>query len=294
MPSLKQKHKQAMAKKRETTIRALQQFVSSVNWNEWWEEFFTAKNPNGTFVYVTSWDFAKKKGRNPAEQKAIYWCIGPKPTRTDETGKEVGMPVKWLGNWDEQRATTLYYADKKIQALKKVLTERADGLEAARGVATVALDWMAKVDRWSQQISQAFQDALVVPGDKVDKNFSRARQFLQLQEQCQEMQTKAVGLFLRCQGLNVDDVSALAQMAAVGAKAALSGVETASNITQKEQVLKTLMSTFVEKSRIWGLSLPGTEEPSRTIIVDKAADGAEHTEEQVVEVSEDGELVAVE
>ena len=246
------------------TDAEIQKFYRSIPWDRWWDDFLTARDKNGELTYSTAWSFCKANGNDRWEQQIIFWCIGPKPTRKDGKPLQDGdMPVKWLGDWYALRQQTFGYSDAKIETLKTVLEERATALDAARGVATVALDWVAKAAQWSTQIEVYFNHAMLpAPGVPIAAAERRARTFLSLQKQVMKIQMDALHEYLRCNGVDADDVSLLAQMAAVGAQAALKGVKSGAEAAREgleSTTLGLIMKTFQQKAEIYSLGMPEAE-----------------------------------
>ena len=252
------RHKQCV-KEREESV---QQFYRSQRWDELWDEFVGARNPDGSLVYPTVWALIKAKFNTKEERTVVYWCIGPKPTKLGNDGTGATMPIKWLGDWQSQRASQFLYSNDKVQTLKSVLDKKLDALEAARGVATVALDWIAKCESWSSQITDAFSGLLAVPGLSPSKLKERAEVFLSLQDKVQKMQTKALTAYLQCNGISYDDVSVLSQMAAVGAKAALAGVKTGAALPEadgRSPFLYKIVDMMIDKAKVYNLEMPEAE-----------------------------------
>lgn len=244
-------------------IKDIVNYCHGINWDEWWNEFLTSRESSGAFTYPTSWSFCRAKTKDKNEQKVIYWRIGPKPTLIKADGSEGKMPVTWLGEWQSQRSSYFTYSSEKIQALKKVLDERQTGLDAALAAATFPLDWMAKTQKWSEQIDSYFKDLLMDPGEDIKKNGQRANLFLDLQKQCFDLQTRALKTYLMCNGVTEDDISVLAQVAAAGGRAALEGVRTGVGATilagaaaAGDPTIELMMRTFAEKKRIYNLQAP--------------------------------------
>lgn len=264
----------------------IERFYRRVPWDKWWDEFIAARESSGALIYATVWAFARAKGKNAFEQQVIYWCVGPQPRQKD--GSKGKYPVKWLGDWQTLRNEMFYYSESKAEALKKMLEKNGTALEAAHGVAHVALDWIAKTDRWQQQVTEHFRDVILVPGAKEKSNRSRANLFFDLQERLMAMQMQSVNLFLKCHGVGEDDISVLAQMAAVGARAALTGVAVANGsdpaLPPSSPVLASIMNTFLQKSKIYNLAMPEVDEPEhrRPVIEQPEEEHAPEEEREMV------------
>lgn len=261
----KSKKKLTRLQRRELTRQDIVRFCNGLNWNKMWEEFLMSRDSRGALTYPSVWSFAKEKGNSDAYRRIIYWRIGPPPAKiSTEKSEEARMPVNWLGDWQSARMAYFNYSNKKVDALKTAIEERQTALEAVRGTSIFHVDWISKAERWSQQVDAYFRDLILVPGKSMAENSRRARLFFTLQRECFKLQQEALSAYMRSYGVNEDDISFMAQIAAAGSKAALAGVAVGATATalgtavenSGDQTLKLMMESFKCKASMYNLKAP--------------------------------------
>lgn len=254
-----------------------QEFFSRIPWDEWWQEFATALDVKGQLRFRTSWQFAKEKGRTPSERELVYCSIGPKKAEQvwlDSGGskrlkKAKKRNIPWLGNWQNRRDKLLYYDRESVRKMHTVIKERLDALEAGRGAATVVLDMLAKLTKWSDDVDRYFGHTLLVPSEGKDKQKltqavkERTNYYLRLQAMLFNHTHAALQQYLRCHGIADSDLSVLAQMAAVGAKAALAGAAAGQRLAETNPTVHMLATSIAQKAQLLGI-----EPPTKVIDVD--------------------------
>jgi len=253
-------------------------FFKSISWDKWWMEFSTAREPNGRLKYLSAWTFAKSKGKDNYHQDLIYQCIGPKPV-TIQVGKNIIKPKKnrmpYLGDWQIERAKAYFYDNKSVESMKKVVTERLDGLEAGRGAATVILDLIAKWTKYDDRLDEVFNYSPVFEGLKDGQNERMADRFFKLKNKTRYAIQNLVEQYLKCHGIESDGVNDLGQLVLAAsqsaARAALAGTATGAAIQQQSPALNMLAQAIMDKSQTFKLPLPSA------IMVE--ANGKEHNDE---------------
>lgn len=257
-----------------TALTAMEWFHKQ-EWDKLWDEFLFATSPNGRPTYPGAASFARAKFGKPTGpmSKEAEWClqaIGPQPT--DESGKPKRGPVPWLGDWQKRRELGFWSSSETSTSLGAVLQERRDALEAARALGGISAKWLARLVGLADQLDSYFKGIVFDPNIKDLKEMKvRADIYLGVMEQLLTLTERAQGDFLMAHGVHRDDVSVLAQMAAVGARAAIEGVRASNGngsppVIPAETVNPVVMQmaeTFAAKARAFNMPLPDGDVQSK-------------------------------
>lgn len=203
----------------------------SIRWDEWWDEFSSAIETSGKLKHRTAWAFIKAKTRNKQEREYLYEMIGPRPQ--PQPGVKT-LRVPWLGDWQRRRASGFWSLSDpvKMRSLNRTIKERSDALEAARALAPISLQSLARYGRLIEKIDEAFGGSPFLP-DKPPThpdNKKRFKAYVKMLQQAEGLQKQAIELWLRSHGLDPSQPEQWLQMAVIaasgaGAAAALTGAK---------------------------------------------------------------------
>jgi len=233
-------------------------FLRSCPWDVWWDEFSQTTKPDGRLLYPTCWSFAKAKSNTSEQQRWIYAAIGPEPLQEDGHKQP---SIMWLGNWVERRARGFWFGTASADALKRVLKERGDALEAARGVAAVSVEWQRRVLGLSNQVDNFFAGQMFSPDLSFKENRQRALLYITIQERLFAISSKAGNDYLRCHGIHRDDLSLLAQTTAMVAQNQTPSSDSEQFSLPERVTLTHLMvaQTVVRKAQLFNFDPPGLD-----------------------------------
>jgi hypothetical protein len=187
-------------------------FYKACRWDKWWEEFLTARKPDGGMVYRTSWSFARVKAKTEEQRKIIYQAIGPKSIQLSGSQKK-RVHVPYLGDWQQLRAKAYFYDKESIETMRVIVAERLDALEAGRGAATIVLELIAKWMKYDEAIDAAFNYSPVdEKGTDLKAKAVRAGIFLKIKTQTAQVLMQLVGKYLQCHGIGSDEISEFGQL----------------------------------------------------------------------------------
>lgn len=252
---------------------AVMDWFHKQEWDKLWDEFLFAVSPNGRSKYPGVATFARAKFGKPTGPltKEAEWCllaIGPQPT--DEDGKPKKITVPWLGDWQKRRDMGFWSSSETSKSLGAVLQERRDALEAARALGGISAQWLARLVGLADQLDKYFHGVVFDPNIKDLKEMKvRADIYLGIMEQLLSLTERAQGDFLMAHGIHRDDVSVLAQMAAVGARVAIEGVRQGQGalnpqtIPAVNPVVQMMAETFDAKARAFNMPLPDADVHSK-------------------------------
>lgn len=243
----------------DTILTDMREFHSSVDWAEWWEEFYTAITPGGTPLYKTFRKFASAKASNQAQRNFIEYLIGP----PDLFEQVPSLWLKWKPmDWEEKRATGGWYSDKSIQALSTVIKDQRDAINALRASGNqITLRSLVRFESLAQQLDKEFRGRFFVEGLSYADNLSRANSYLHLHRQIQILQQSAQDMFAKAHGINyaVDGFQTLL----MGMKAAAQETDVTSTRTGK--MMSKIIEMTLSKAATHDIPVP---EPMETAIVE--------------------------
>ena len=232
------------------------QFYKTCPWDKWWDEFSTSTMPNGALRYPTGWSFARAKAKNNIQEQNWIWAaIGPKPVLDEKRKKPV---VPWLGDWLMQRQKSFWFGTGKAEALARVLRERQNALEAARAVGAIHVDWIRRTMGLANQVDNFFGGQMLLPELSLKENARRASLYLKAHNELFSMCSQATEAYLRCHGIHQDDVTVLAQIAAVSARASMSANTEQS---MKEEQAHMLARCLMAHAENFEMPLPDSLSP---------------------------------
>lgn len=246
--------------------RALKWF-RTVNWKDWWEEFMTARRPDGRMVYPTAYSFARKKSKGDPEILIwTYRAIGSKldPLQLDSKLKHErlrkGEDVPYLGDWQELRARAFFSDNDSFRRMREEVRIRLNGLEAGRGAAEAVLGVIQKFVKYDLDIDDAYLGTPVLCGLSDAKNEERAKRFYKLKERNIKSLMELIDKYLECHGITkhgMNDFSNLITAVSTGAaNAALAGSATGAAQASRSEALFRLTEAIVDKSELFGRPLP--------------------------------------
>lgn len=240
-------------------------FFNSCPWDKWWTEFLTSRDKKGGMTYRTAWAFARVKAKGSTiERDIIYGAIGPRCRGLEDVkhdGKKRSRGIPHLGNWEQLRAKAYFYDNESVDAMRKTIAERLDGLEAGRGAATVVLDLIAKWVKYDDKIDDVFSGSPVQEGLSATAQAKRATTFLALKRNTMRGVLELIDKYLACHGISHDGMNDLGQLVMAvsnsAAKSALAGAATGAVIAnQKSAALDQLTRAIYDKSKIFNMALP--------------------------------------
>jgi hypothetical protein len=233
-------------------------FYKKVPWHTWWNEFITSREKNGRMTYVTSWSFAKAKGKNHQESNWIYRCIGPKPAKLPfNQNRKSQLPH--LGDWQQQRAKAYFYDNDSVDKMRAVIAKEMNGIEAGRGSATVILDLIAKWMKYDDKLDEAFGGSPLVESKNGYINEKRSDLFFKYKSKTKNAIMELVRQYLECHGIGHEGLNDLGQLVMAvsqsAARASLQGAATGAVIGQSP-ALGLLAKAIEDKSRTFNIPLP--------------------------------------
>src|ERR1035437_3047999 len=239
-------------------------FFQSRPWDQYWQEFLTARERNGRITYLTAYSCAKKKAQTDFEMDIIYRAIGPRITALkDHNGDKMpGREVPYLGDWQQLRARAYFYDNESVDKMRTVVTQKLDGLEAGRGAAIIILDLIAKWAKYDDKIDELFNYTPVEEGLSLAKQDTRQELFFRMKNNTMNAQLKLVDKYLKCHGISADGLNDLGQLVMsvsnAATKNALVGAATGAAIAgdPNSPALAMLSRAIFDKARIFSMPPP--------------------------------------
>lgn len=280
--------------------RFLQEWADAQPWNDWWLEFQTKVVDQKGLAFAGTRPFFQEKfgltdKSSVADQyhyKLALAMTGRRPVPTLQPGdlydfpiclrgqkKNVSVRVSWLGDWEKQRSQAFRLRGLQGRTLRYMMDERTDALARGKAASRLPLGWLKRFAAVAQQIDDYFGPSLVRSTDTWETNEKRVRSYLQVQAVAMKLGMDALTRYLECHGLRPDAISEMAQMAAIGAKAALAGVATGALAGSTQQgaspLVQTMMEAFAQKAQLYSLPLPEEGDDANVVEVTTASTGVE-------------------
>ncbi len=121
------------------------------------------------------------------------------------------------------------------EALSTIVEERRGAVEAARAVAQLTADWLARTCKMAEQVDDIYLPEIVSSALSYEERTERIMDYVKLQSKLLDMCHTANVDYLHCHGIYRDHVSMLAEM--VPAKESIEEEETVEQVEAKFKVV---------------------------------------------------------
>jgi hypothetical protein len=204
-------------KKHSSVISREKVYLGSLDLKEWWEEFATASNKNGTQKFPTVWTFIKHKAKHGWQRDFLYWLIGPPASE----GKSP-YPETPQYDWATKRERGFWYSSENIEHLKSEIKRKDTSFARLQTAGESLLDDLAELSELQKQISKEFGGRLFLEKNTAEENSARAHLYLEMRQRVQEMKAHVLQTFAKTQGMDMNQLSNFLELFANGMGAAAS------------------------------------------------------------------------
>lgn len=178
----------------------MRRFFMSVDWLEWWEEFYLALKPNGTRKWLGVRSFAKAHSENEEQQRFIEYYIGPNPPVVD-------FDKKWQfvepQDWYSKRETGGWCSPDTLKTISQSVAQNVYALAALRDVGQkVTTKLLVRYAGLADQLDREMGGAFFAPDLSFEDNQKRAKLYLMLHREILALQDRAQDMFAKNQGIN--------------------------------------------------------------------------------------------
>lgn len=232
-------------------------FHRSINWTEWWEEFFSKVASDGQYFYPSVAKFAIVKAPGAAgvnQREFINWYLGPVNDNDPLAQHFMFVKGKPLG-WIEKRRSGGWWTPESMKALNRDIKCQINALDAMRAAGNgIVLSAFASIGLLLTKLDESFHGEFFIPGLELEDNIKRAEKYIGLRQRLLNMLGQAQDIYAKSHGINYSDMSGFAQLIAASALARTASGDGAKD--RYQQVLDQLHSVALEKSALYGLPLP--------------------------------------
>jgi hypothetical protein len=194
------KHKKAVAPK-DHTLNNYRAYHRSIDWPEWWSEFYRTIGGDGLPLYRSVTKFAMTKAKNLYQREFLKYYLGPK--KTEEELFETYAPFE-PQDWLEKREMGM---SQVIVEVSKQFQRKESALEALREAGnSVTVKAFYSLDILNRKLDEAFQYELFVPGRTEEQNWKRADEYLRLKSRLLGMIAQGQDSVAKSLGINFDNM----------------------------------------------------------------------------------------
>lgn len=264
---------------RSKVLTDMSYYFRSVDWAEYWEEWFLGVKPDGSRKYIRLRDFIAAHAESKEQETFLIWYLGPETENSKIEGKDylrfAPAPVDWIAH----RKSGGWFTNANMRLLSADITRRMNALECLREAGNkVSLHAYLRAGQLAAQIDEAFKGAIFLPGLTMNDNAQRAKLYMELQERALKLQGKAQSLYARSHGVNFDDMAGLVKiMEASALSAQQQALISGAAETPVQAALRGIVEMTVIKAHRYGLKLPPDAEAK---IVDAVTDVEEVPEKK--------------
>jgi hypothetical protein len=265
--------------RQDKTLTSIPIFFRSVDWAEWWEEFFNAVAQDGSYKYATIKTFVFEKGRNKRQKDFLRWYLGPEVQEEEvPTGYERYKPQDWVA----KRESGGWFTDENLKALTHGIRVRMNSLEALRECGNkLTLNSVARMEQLARQLDKSFAGRFFLPNLAWGENVQRANAYLQLHKQILSLIDHAQSMYARSHGIDFGNLDGFASLLT----ASMLHSQTSTDLKIKDRpakVLETLTQMTLGKAATYGLALP---KEMGEVIIDTEVDDQDHPKHKIKKVN---------
>lgn len=250
------------------TLRDMAAFHRSVDWREWWEEFYLERNPNGTYKYRTLREFAANKSKSEEQKRFILWYCGPDIYDDEDTRSKYPFVVARQGDWRNKRQQGEWYREEQHRLSESIKaytgsafqSVRQAGLELLYPQLVVLASLPAQV--WDLLGGQLVPDAITDINDRVKV----ARNTMGLLGDAHRLQADAFNLFAKTQGMSFENFEANIQLIA----ASINATE-AQHTNRVKDIIDAMTMDVLDKSHKFNLPIPDSMKKAAIDVTQKSA-----------------------
>lgn len=240
-----------MTKPKDTTLTSMKAYHYSVDWTEYWEEFYLTIEKDGRPKYKSVAKFASAKANNAKQREFLKWYLG-KPGDNAQLDEEYkfAKPQDWL----YKRETGGWYTRANLDLASKEIRQKINALDALREAGNgVVLRMLARVDHLANKLDEVFQGELFVPGKTEAENYARTRTYFALHDDLMKMTEKALLMYAKSHGIDFEHLEGFSSLIAASASTQKENTQATNRLSQ---AMEQIVSMALIKSGKYGTPLP--------------------------------------
>jgi len=163
----------------EKTVKSAKQLKESLkqgvvwqqtqDWEEMKEDFFTARDELGAYAYDTLQRFAKAQfGKRGIVNWPLTWFL-------KSVGDQEHPPLKWYGDWEQERMLSGRRFTKHLQGLKTKLEEEIDLAAMGRTLADSYLPLQQRVFDFWKEVEAHLRGKIILDSSAIDPSKGKTK-----------------------------------------------------------------------------------------------------------------------
>lgn len=193
----------------------MHKFWLSVNWLEWWEEFYLTITPEGSHKYRNIWQFVADKAKNQTQREFLWWYLGAEDSTDPRNDK---YPFTKPDDWEYKRKTRGWCSDRAIEPMVKNIRSKIGALEATKAAGdSYTLKAWARLERYEQRIYEEYIEPLFTADITETVRRARHKFFLSILEDVDRLRRAFVDSYAKSNGINYQDMQGFTHILAASA-----------------------------------------------------------------------------
>jgi hypothetical protein len=234
--------------------KSLKDYYDSIDFDVWWDEFFTLHSKNGTLLYPTVWSFVKEKAKSGYHRRFLWWILGPRANKPDI--KEFSSFRQ--KDWDSKRERR---APKETTKITEEINRSFSSLDELRSLGKINLDQIVRIVGLISQLDLEYGGQLNLPNLSYKLNTHRVSSYLRQREALLDQLHSAQLMFAKTRGVdfaNLDSILAMIGPSVLG-KAAQGIEETDPKKQAAIDSMQKVTLMLTKKCSTYDMRLPDTD-----------------------------------
>ena len=274
MPSSSRIKVKAAAAKFGARKESLKTWFGSIDWYDWWNDWFLSVNEKNQYLYKRITNFIDAKAESIEQRDFLHWYLGPEssPEQDDRYVKYANVASSPVG-WTKKRAEGGWFHDVGLRAFGNDIIRRTNALDALREAGNkIGVYFMVRAGKMAQTVDEFFHGNPFVPGMSLAENMNRFQQYMAAQEAIQKYYAKAQDLYAKSHGVNFEDMAGLVKIMEA---AALSATQKSAIEGHTQTPMQVAVSRFVEVAMAKAGKYPAVAQLLPGDVIDAVAESVE-------------------
>lgn len=200
---------------KDRTKHDMKAYHASIDWIEWWEDFYLTINDHGFPFYRTLGQFITSRNVNLLQRKFLKWYLGPVDAeQPEEFANFKYQPIDWQG----KKENGGWYDDKSLALAKKQFNQVDGALQKLQSYGNGVFSKMPiRIEKLMNKIDEAYQGGSFVPGITYAENLERIKNYMALMEKALNMSQVSLDIVAKSLGINYQNMEGFAQLMAASA-----------------------------------------------------------------------------
>ena len=192
----------------------LKTWFCSVDWSEWWSEWYLSVDEKNRFFYKQIKNFIDTKSQSAEQRDFLHWYLGAESSAEEDPryAKYAYIAPAPVG-WTKKRSEGGWFHDVSLRAFGSEIVRRTNALDALREAGNkIGLHFMIRAGKMAQLVDEFFHGNPFASGKELNENMKRFQMYMEAQKSVQQYYAKAQELYAKSHGVNFDDMSGLVKI----------------------------------------------------------------------------------